>query len=175
MECERIAMGRVALRRLDEGRLRTLLAAAVHGARPEEAMPPVDAPPGWSRPRQAAFLEWHRARRPGLEGPLRESTYAVVEDDRVIGSVRLAGTDDRDELECGIWLARGARGRGVAAAALLALGSLVEASGTARVLVARTTAANRGAVRTLERLGATIQLFPDKTVRARLSLIRETP
>ncbi|MGW2336751.1 GNAT family N-acetyltransferase, partial [Streptomyces sp. NPDC001685] len=60
------------LLQVDDANLEGLLAVAVDDAAPGEVMPPVAVagPPGWTRERQVAFRNWHRARRPGLSGPL---------------------------------------------------------------------------------------------------------
>ncbi|MFF3455298.1 GNAT family N-acetyltransferase [Streptomyces sp. NPDC002730] len=140
----------VELRHVDEEMLQGLLAVAVNEAAPGEVMPPVAGPPGWTPARQGAFRAWHRARRPGLAGPLRESTFAILTDGQIIGSARLACRDSQEVLETGMWLARSARGRGIGTAALRAL--LNEAArADARLVVAETTATNLGAIAALRR------------------------
>ncbi|MDT0319512.1 GNAT family N-acetyltransferase [Streptomyces millisiae] len=163
--------GNVALRVVDEETLGGLLAAAVADAAPEDVMPPVAGPPGWTSDRREAFLAWHRARgRAGLDGPAREATYAVVHDGAIVGSVRLARAGAPGELETGIWLGRSHRGRGIGTVALRLL--RVEARRVGgRVLVADTTADNAPAVAALRRLGATLSRRPDGVaVSARLPL-----
>ncbi|MFD9219248.1 GNAT family N-acetyltransferase [Streptomyces sp. NPDC060064] len=140
----------VELRHVDEEMLQGLLAVAVNEAAPSEVMPPVAGPPGWTPARQDAFRAWHRDRRPGLSGPLRESTFAILTDGHIVGSARLACRDSQEVLETGMWLARSARGRGIGTAALRAL--LNEAAGAdARLVVAETTATNLGAIAALRR------------------------
>lgn len=86
-------VGRVEVQQVNEESLEELLAVAVEGATPEEVMPPVVGPPGWTTERQEALRNWHRARRPGLAGPLRESTFAITHNGRIVGSARLALRD----------------------------------------------------------------------------------
>ncbi|MFD5318936.1 GNAT family N-acetyltransferase [Streptomyces sp. NPDC127098] len=160
----------VALRVVDEETLGGLLAAAVADAAPEDVMPPVAGPPGWTADRREAFLAWHRARGAGLDGPAREATYAVVHDGRIVGSVRLARAGAPSDLETGIWLGRSHRGRGIGTAALRLLRAEARRVG-GRVLVADTTADNAPAVAALRRLGATLSRRPDGVaVSARLPL-----
>ncbi|SOD64412.1 Protein N-acetyltransferase, RimJ/RimL family [Streptomyces zhaozhouensis] len=151
---------RVELRRIDEEGLATLLTVAVADAAPEEVMPPVTGPPGWTTERREAFLAWHRARRPGLGGSLGESTYAVLHDREVVGSARLARTDRRDVLETGLWLARAQRGRGIGTAALRALLREAARAG-ARAVVADTTTHNTAALTALRRNGAVLTTGTD--------------
>ncbi|MFF8287282.1 GNAT family N-acetyltransferase [Streptomyces albus] len=147
--------GPVRLEQLDEERLGQLLAVAVADAVPEDVMPPVTGPPGWTAARQEAFLAWHRARRPGLSGPLREATFAITRQQDVVGSARLAVRDGQDTLETGMWLARSHRGHGTGTAALRMV--LVEAARSgARVVVAHTRAHNTAALAVLRRNGATL-------------------
>jgi RimJ/RimL family protein N-acetyltransferase len=161
-------IGRVAVQRVDEEDLEALLAVAVEDAAPEEVMPPVDGPPGWTAARRETFRNWHRARRPGLVGPLRESTFVITHDGTVVGSARLALRGIPDVLETGMWLGRSHRGRGIGTAALGIL--LCEAAGAgARAVVADTTAHNAAALGALRRNGATLvarQDTPD--IRAEL-------
>ncbi|WP_307852013.1 GNAT family protein [Streptomyces sp. b94] len=148
-------VGRLELRQVDEVRLEELLAVAVEDAEPAEVMPPVAGPPGWTPMRQEAFRAWHRARRPGLAGPLRESTFAIVHEGRTVGSARLAVRGSREVLETGMWLARSQRGRGMGGAALrMLLGEAAEAG--ARSVVADTTVHNTAALAALRGNGATL-------------------
>ncbi|MCC3654221.1 GNAT family N-acetyltransferase [Streptomyces sp. S07_1.15] len=153
-------MGRVALRRMDEASLEGLLAVAVDDAAPEEVMPPVAGPPGWTPERQEAFRAWHRARRAGLAGPLRESTYAIIHDGETVGAARLAARGSGEALETGMWLARSQRGRGIGTAVLRALLDEAARAG-ARVVVADTTAQNAAALAALRRNGATLTSSED--------------
>ncbi|KAF4405840.1 MULTISPECIES: GNAT family N-acetyltransferase [Streptomyces] len=146
--------GDVELRRLGEETLRELLATAVADAEPEDVMPPVAGPPGWTPARRDAFVAWHRARRPGLDGPRAEATYAVVAGGEVVGSARLARRGGAPgELETGLWLGRSARGLGIGTAVLRAV--LAEAARAgARAVVADTNSGNRAAIAALRRCGA---------------------
>ncbi|MFJ9842183.1 GNAT family N-acetyltransferase [Kitasatospora sp. NPDC101155] len=163
-------VGPVELRRLDDDGLEELLAVAVDDTAPEEVMPPVAGPAGWTVERQDAFRSWHRARRPGLAGPLRESTFAIIHDGTVVGSARLAFRDSRDVLETGMWLARSWRGQGIGTAALRLL--LHEAAGEgAHTVVADTKAHNAAALAALRRNGATFTASRDTAeVHAELTL-----
>ncbi|MEB3958778.1 GNAT family N-acetyltransferase [Streptomyces kunmingensis] len=153
-------VGRVQLRQVDEEGLEELLAVAVEDAEPEEVMPPVTGPPGWTLARQEAFRNWHRARRDGLVGPLHESTFAVTYDGKTVGSARLALRGTHGVLETGMWLARSWRGQGVGTAALRLL--LQEAAGAgARSVVADTEVHNAAALASLRRNGATLSASQD--------------
>ncbi|MFE0404687.1 GNAT family N-acetyltransferase [Streptomyces nigra] len=162
-------VGRVELQQVDEGNLEGLLAVAVDDAAPEEVMPPVAGPPGWTRERQVAFRDWHRARRPGLSGPLHESTFAITQDGKIVGSARLAVRDRPDVLEAGMWLARSKRGRGIGTAALRMLLDEAARSG-ARTVVADTKAHNTAALTALRRNGAQIITSQD-TVEVHAALM----
>ncbi|WP_461035084.1 GNAT family N-acetyltransferase [Streptomyces mayteni] len=151
---------RVALRPMDEENLAALLATAVADAPPEDVMPPVAGPAGWTADRREAFLAWHRARLAGLDGPAGEAAYAVADGGLVVGSVRLARAGGPDVLETGIWLGRSRRGRGIGTAALRLLCAEARRAG-GRLLVADTTADNGAAVAILRRLGATLCRHPD--------------
>ncbi|MGV9938657.1 GNAT family N-acetyltransferase [Streptomyces sp. NPDC003401] len=161
-------VGRVEVRQLDEESLEELLAVAVEDAVPEEVMPPVTGPPGWTAERREAFRNWHRARRPGLAGPLRESTFAITHDGKVVGSARLALRAGHDVLETGMWLGRSHRGRGIGTATVRIL--LDEAAGAgARAVVADTEAHNTAALGALRRNGATLVASRDAVgIRAEL-------
>ncbi|MFB6549943.1 GNAT family N-acetyltransferase [Streptomyces sp. NPDC056405] len=148
-------VGRVELRQVDEVTLEGLLAVAVEDAEPEEVMPPAAGPPGWTALRREAFRAWHRARRPGLAGPLRESTFAIVHEGETVGSARLAVRGSREVLETGMWLARSQRGRGIGSAALrVLLGEAARAG--AQTVVADTTVHNAAALAALRGNGATL-------------------
>ncbi|MCW0213985.1 MAG: GNAT family N-acetyltransferase [Pseudonocardia sp.] len=142
----------VTLRALDESTLPLLLAAAVEGAEPDDVMPPLDGPPGWTEARREAFRAFHRARSIATADPV-ESTWVIRSGDDVVGAARLqpvlAG------VEMGIWLSRRARGRGVGRAAAELLVARARAEGYAQV-VASTTAGNHAAVRLLDALGASL-------------------
>jgi len=141
------------IRIADEAGLRALLAVAVADATPEETMPPVEGPPGWTPDKERAFLEFFR--------PM------VSSDDTVIFAVRV-GADmagfmrlkhmpelsaDENTAETGMWLGRSHRGRGVGAAAFEALLGEAARRGYARV-VADTTPGNVAALGVLRHGGA---------------------
>jgi RimJ/RimL family protein N-acetyltransferase len=162
-------VGRVALRPVDEKCLAELLALAIGDAVPEEVMPPVPGPPGWTEERQEAFRAWHRARRAGLEGPLGERTFAIVHEARVVGSARLARREC-DVLETGMWLGRSERHRGIGTAALRLLLDEAARLGASSV-IADTTTDNAAALTALRRNGAMLTRPRDTVdVRAEMRL-----
>jgi RimJ/RimL family protein N-acetyltransferase len=101
-------------------------------------------------------IEWlrtfHGARRPGLEGPLGEATWAVGLDGVVVGAVRLKRTEDPTVLETGIWVARNARGHGTGRLAVAAVLERARELG-AREVRAATSRDNAPALFVLQRLG----------------------
>ncbi|GAA1840730.1 hypothetical protein GCM10009836_20090 [Pseudonocardia ailaonensis] len=138
----------VELRPLDEPLLVALLDAAVAGAEPDDVMPPVEGRPGWTEARRAAFLTFHRSRSLGAADPT-EQTFAIVADGAVVGGARLEPVEDA--VEVGIWVARQARGRGIARAAARALVDMAEGP-----VVAETAAGNVAALGVLNGLGARV-------------------
>ena len=109
--------GDVRLTPVDEQTLEPLLSLAVAETEPEEVMPPVAAPAGWSHARRKAFREFYRSNYGGLDGPTRTQMYAVVCDGDVVGIIRMARWDEPDTMETGMWLGRSARGHGIGGAA----------------------------------------------------------
>src|SRR4051794_15260338 len=97
------AAAEVELVPVDESVLSRLVAAATSDAAPDEVTPSM-AGNLWSPERIDWLHRFHRDRRPGLEGPLGEATWAVCLDGSVIGAVRLERTTDPAVLETGIWL-----------------------------------------------------------------------
>ncbi|MFE2572119.1 GNAT family N-acetyltransferase [Streptomyces mirabilis] len=163
------------LRHVDEEILQGLLSVAVNDAAPGEVMPPVAGPPGWTTKRQEAFLAWHRARQPGLAGPLHECTFAIINDGRIVGSARLAHHDSHDVLETGMWLARSERGRGIGTATLRKLLDEAASAG-ARAVIAKTTANNPAALAALRHNDARLTTHQDSThVHAQLALDETQP
>lgn len=142
---------------LAEDDLPALLDAAVTGAEPGEVMPPVLGETGWTEAQRAGFLAFHRAR--SLD-PVRrvDETYVVRCAGVAVGAVRLErrGT----EAEIGIWLARQARGRGLAAQAVRQLCAIAMATGATRV-VAHTTADNAASRALLRAVGARLHRHGD--------------
>lgn len=165
----------VRLQPVDDDVLEDLLAAAVADADPEEAMPPVAGPPGWTVARREAFRAFHRDRRDGLAGPLQEATFAVVTDGEVAGSARLQRREGPATLEAGLWLARSARGRGIGTAVLRALLDEAAASG-AHTVIAETTESNAAALGSLRGIGARLTVDgASGHVYARLPVARRPP
>src|SRR5690606_41427941 len=109
------------LRPLDESLLSDLLELAVSSATPEEVMPPVSGPPGWTESRRRAFVEFHRARFNGFAGPEATVMYGILTNDGIAGIVRLAQTSVPGEYETGMWLGRRYRGQGLSSSAVPAL------------------------------------------------------
>ncbi|WP_340559878.1 GNAT family N-acetyltransferase [Streptomyces sp. GSL17-111] len=172
--------GDVQLRPLDAALLSALLEAAVADADPEEVMPPVPGPPGWTDARREAFLRFHRGRAHGLAADPVETTYAVLLSGapgadpegrgvRVVGAARLCPVPPGgQEAEAGLWLGRSVRRTGVGEAAFRLLVEEARAAGRSGV-VASTTPDNHGARRLLAALGARTAVTAD-AVEARLSL-----
>jgi RimJ/RimL family protein N-acetyltransferase len=159
----------VRLTPLDEQLLEPLLSVAVAEAEPDEVMPPVDAPAGWSRARMDAFREFYRAHFGGLDGPTGNVMYAIVQDGDVVGMIRLGRVHGQpDTLETGIWLGKSTRGQGIGLIALrLVLAEAIRA-GACRV-VADTRAENLPAVNLLRRCGAVLD-SDGTAVRAEIRL-----
>ncbi|MFD2767605.1 GNAT family N-acetyltransferase [Micromonospora eburnea] len=148
--------GVVRLELVDERNLEPLLSVAAAEAEPEDVMPPVDAPAGWSLARRDAFREFHRASFGGLDGPTRTRMYAIVAGGEVVGVVRMTRRDEPGTVETGMWLGRSARGRGLGAAALRELLNTAAAAGM-HTVVAETTPENQGAVSVLRKCGAELR------------------
>lgn len=79
----------VALVAVDETVLAQLVHAATTETEADEVTPPLTVGRAWTPARIAWLREFHRARRDGLAGPIREATWAVVVEELVVGSVRL--------------------------------------------------------------------------------------
>lgn len=115
----------VVLINVDETVLDELVRVATTDASADEVTPPLTEGDSWTEVRVSWFREYHRDCRAGLDGPKKESTWAVVASDGVIGSVRLKRTETVGVLETGIWLARRVRGQGIGTAAAAAVMQLV--------------------------------------------------
>jgi RimJ/RimL family protein N-acetyltransferase len=155
---------------VDEAVLTQLVLAATTDAVADEVTPPVTAGHEWTSARVAWLRDFHRARRDGLAGSAGEATWAVVVEGVVVGSVRLKSTEEDGVLEAGIWVTRGARGRGTGRAAMAAV-LRQAATLEATAVRADTTVANAGALAVLSRLG--FNLTPDEEghdVRAQILL-----
>ena len=161
----------VTLRRLDVGDrsdLDAVVAAAVTGALPREVMPPDDDPhpDDWTLPRERAYARFLRAR------PATETSYLVVEGAAVVGVARLLR--DGAGAETGVWLTRGARGRGIGTTVLGLLAQRAAEDGADR-LVADTTADNVAALAALRHHGAVLSEHSDSVAAVvRLSGPRST-
>lgn len=142
----------VALVDIDEHVLAELVDVATTDAAPNEVTAPLDDGSSWTQARIEWLRALHRDRRRGLDGPLGEATWAIVVDGRVAGAIRLKRRTEPDVFETGIWLARGARGSGIATVALRAVLERARAVGASAVR-ADTTAGNAAALAVLRRLG----------------------
>ncbi|MEU4443690.1 GNAT family N-acetyltransferase [Actinosynnema sp. NPDC050801] len=145
----------IVLRRLDDGAVERLLGLAVADTDPADVMPP-----GWTVDRSDEFREFYRG--------MRDDAYEIVEDDRTVGMVRLTAKG-----ETGIWVARCARGNGIALAALRRV--VQEAPGRGvTTIVADTTTDNVAALTTLRKAGATLDIDGHR-VSARITVPAEPP
>jgi RimJ/RimL family protein N-acetyltransferase len=147
-----VTAGRPALVPVDEAVLHALVDVAVRDADADDVTPRLDGSAGWSEARVEWLRAYHRDRRPGLDGPLGEATWAVVRPDGPVGSVRLQCTADPGVLEVGLWLARRARARGWGRSAVRAVADVAAERG-AVALRADTGARNAPALAVLARLG----------------------
>jgi RimJ/RimL family protein N-acetyltransferase len=136
---------------VDESVLELLVQAATSDAAPDDVTPPM-AGDRWGPERTDWLCAFHRDRRPGLDGPLGEATWAVSLDGAVVGAVRLKRTDDPLVLETGIWLTRSARGHGTGRLAVAAALRRARDLG-AREVRADTSPGNAAALSVLQRLG----------------------
>ncbi|NES16729.1 MULTISPECIES: GNAT family N-acetyltransferase [Micromonospora] len=165
--------GAVRLEPVDEGNLEPLLSVAAAEAEPEDVMPPVEAPAGWSLARRDAFRDFYRASFGGLEGPTRTRMYAIIAGGEVVGMVRMTRCAEPGTVETGMWLGRSARGQGLGAAALRELLHAAAAAGM-HTVVAETTPDNRGAISVLEKCGAELREDGGK-LRAKMCLDSALP
>ncbi|WP_200210743.1 GNAT family N-acetyltransferase [Micromonospora coerulea] len=165
--------GAVRLEPVDERNLEPLLSVAAAEAEPDDVMPPVDAPAGWSLARREAFRDFHRASFGGLDGPTRTQMYAILAAGEVVGMVRMTRCDEPATVETGMWLGRSARGQGLGAVALRELLSAAAAAGM-QTVVAETTPDNAGALSVLRKCGAKLREDGAK-VRAEMCLDSALP
>ncbi|MCW2948002.1 MAG: family N-acetyltransferase [Actinoallomurus sp.] len=145
-------MSTVTLQPVDEDLLLRLLDVAVAEADPDEVMPPVPGPPGWTDERRAAFRDYLRS--------ADDTTFAVIIDGEVVGAARIAPAEAPGAVETGIWLRRSARGKGHGTEALHLLVAEARARGTT-AMIAETTASNVPAVGALRTLGAKLWEDPE--------------
>lgn len=155
----------VVLRPVDEAVLARLVGAALADADPDEVTPSLSGP-RWGPERIEWLRRFHRDRRPGLDGPLGEATWAVVVDGDVVGAVRLERTAEPDVLETGIWLVRSARGQGVGRTVIADVLEEGRAHG-ARAVRADTSSQNAAALSVLQRLGFRAVVEGDRVVAVR--------
>jgi RimJ/RimL family protein N-acetyltransferase len=111
----------VRLLPVDDAVLTEMVRAALRDADPDEATPPLTPGNTWTPERVEWLRRFHTDRRAGLDGPAGEASWAVEVDGDVAGAVRLKRTAEPGVLETGIWLTRGARGRGAGRRAIAAL------------------------------------------------------
>ncbi|HET6859954.1 MAG TPA: GNAT family N-acetyltransferase [Streptomyces sp.] len=141
----------VTLHPLDEPLLQSLLETAIADAAPEDVMPEVAGPSGWTPERQAAFSRFHRSRT--LTAEPEERTYVIVVGEAVAGAARLCPLRDRPgTAEAGVWIGRSHRGSGVGGTVLEQLLGLARTAGFASVFVG-TTADNTAVHRILTARG----------------------
>jgi RimJ/RimL family protein N-acetyltransferase len=143
-------MSTVTLRPVDETLLPRLLDLAATEATPDEAMPPIPGPPGWTEERRAALRDHLR----------KEGTYAILVDGEPAGVARLTPAEAPGASEVGIWLARSARGAGHGTQALHQLIEEARSQGLT-ALIAETTTSNDPAVGVLRAVGAKLWEDPE--------------
>jgi RimJ/RimL family protein N-acetyltransferase len=153
---------RIELLAVDEAVLSRLVGAALSDAAPDEVTPPM-AGNRWGPERIEWLRRLHRDRRPGLDGPLGEATWAIGVDGEVVGAVRLKRMAEPDVLETGIWLTRASRGRGIGRRAIAAVVDRARALG-AREVRADTSPQNASALAILRRLGFRTGVEGDRVV-----------
>jgi RimJ/RimL family protein N-acetyltransferase len=144
---------------VNEDVLEDLLALAVAEAQPGEVMPPASGESAtesrttWNDLRKGAFREYHRRCRVNPHTPVPEVTWAVRARGRIVGAARLALVEgDPDAREVGLWLGQPYRGQGISGEVAYWAFAAAQTMDAKR-LVARTTATNPGARRSLERIG----------------------
>lgn len=144
---------------VNEDVLEDLLALAVAEAQPGEVMPPASGESAteprttWNDLRKGAFREYHRRCRVNPHTPVPEVTWAVRARGRIVGAARLALVEgDPDAREVGLWLGQPYRGQGISGEVAYWAFAAAQTMDAKR-LVARTTARNPRARRSLERIG----------------------
>ena len=156
----------VRLRPVDDATLSRLVAAALADAAPGEVTPPLTPGTRWTPERVRWLQRFHVERRAGLDGPAGEATWAVELDGAVVGAVRLKRTAEPGVLETGIWLTRGARGRGIGRRALGGVLDEAAALGAYEV-AAETTRGNGPALAVLRNLGFSTAADGERVVARR--------
>jgi RimJ/RimL family protein N-acetyltransferase len=142
-------MSTLTLRPIDDALLERLVDLAVAQTEPDETMPAVPGPPGWTEARRAAFRDRHR-----------RSAHAILLDEDVIGAVRFVPAEAPGAVQAAIWLARTARGKGYGTEAGRLSIDEARANGVT-ALIAETTAANAPSIGILRSLGAKLWEDPD--------------
>lgn len=155
---------------VDESVLEELVAVAVADTDPNDVTPPLE--PGWGEARVTWLRDFHRRNRPGLVNG-HQLTEAVRVNGRVSGAIRLESLSPV-EVECGIWLARSARGRDLSHGVFSLIIERAIGTGAQRI-IAHTTAGNEPAIAALRRAGAVLTSGPEPTVTAVIELIRDVP
>lgn len=153
---------------VDDHVLEQLVEVATTDAAPDDVTPALGE--GWTPDRVEWLRSYHRQRRKGLADG-EEETSAIRVDGRIVGATRLHRSSHElpDQLECGIWLARSSRGRGLSDAVLRLIVVRVAELGVSR-LVAHTTSINAPAIAVLHRAGAILSRRDDGTVYAQIPL-----
>jgi RimJ/RimL family protein N-acetyltransferase len=141
----------VRLRPVDDDVLARMVTAALTDAAPDEVTPPLTPGDDWTPERIEWMRRLHVERRPGLDGPAGEATWAVEVDGEIVGAVRLKRLPEPGVVETGVWLTRGARGSGVGRRALVAVLEKAAASGahTVRADTSQQNVAAQGLLRSL--------------------------
>ena len=138
---------------VEEGILDQLVQVATSDAAADEVTAPLTPGPDWTPQRVAWLRAFHTDRLAGLTGPLREQTWAVLDDaDDVVGGARLALLAEPGAAEVGLWLCRSARGKGVGGAALTQVLDHARRCGLTQVQ-ARTRVSNAPALAALAHAG----------------------
>lgn len=148
----------VRLTPLDEALTEDLLTVAVAYAEPDDVMPPVEGPPGWTDARRTAFRAFHRSHADGAKGTLM---YAIQLRGETVGMIRLRRLEEPGTAETGMWLGRHMRSQGIGVDALRILLDIAAEAGIQKVR-ADTTPDNTAAIRALTRCGATLTTTPTK-------------
>ena len=160
----------VTLQEVTAALIEPLLRYAQSDAAPSEVTPDVGEGELWSEGRRAWFRDFHAGSEPVLEDPGTYKTWVVMVSGRMSGSVRLALLDHPRVGEAGIWVGRSRRGSHVGRGAMEALLELAQDVGV-RTLIANTTRSNAGALRMLEKLGATLSESEGEAIQARIQLV----
>lgn len=160
----------VTLQEVTAALIEPLLRYAQSDAAPSEVTPDVGEGELWSEGRRAWFRDFHAGSEPVLEDPGTYKTWIVSVTDQMSGSVRLALLDHPRVAEAGIWIGRTRRRAHVGQRAMEALIEVARGIGVG-TLIANTTRSNVGALRMLEKLGATLSESAGEAIQARIRLV----